>query len=248
MKIKSDFVTNSSSTSFILDVKCSGFLPRILPASRHEAIGAEAYRKLGEKTKQFIHKLFPDKEFEDCFTGSGYAHITFDTGYGDEVEEETPSSVMISNYWDYNDDQGETEEKPEAKSIIDIHMKPQLINHKSPVELYIIKMIKNIVKVSGVKVPFSSFYYCASPKQTGSGGWNGGDAMGKYKTTPELMLNETRCGMIVIKDNKFINYIKSLKENFGLMEELQKALKIKPNSFHPIHDNKNPFERDHYDE
>ncbi len=245
MKIKSDFVTNSSSTSFILDVKCSGFLPLMLPASRNEAIGAEQYRKLGKKTKLFIHKLFPNEKFEDCFTGSGYAHITFNSDYGDEEELETPLSVMIGNYWDHID---EDEKIIEQRSIVDIHMKAELIQHKSPAELYIIKILKNMIKASGVKVSFSSFYYCASPKQTGSGGWNGGDPMGKYQTTPELMLNETRCGMIVIKDNNFINYIKSLNENFGLMTELEKMLKIKPNAFHPVYEAKHPFERDHYDE
>lgn len=228
MKIKSDFVTNSSSTSFILDIKCSGFLPQILPASRNQAIGAEEYKSLGERTKKFIHKLFPNEQFDDCFTGSGYAHVTMDSEYGDERELDTPLSIVINNYWDRISEDDETLEQ---KSIIDIHMKPQLINHNSPAELYVIKILKNIIKISGIKVLFSSFYYCASPKQTGSGGWNGGDPMGKYQTTPELMLNETRCGMIVIKDNKFINYIKSLNQNFGLMEELQKALKIKPNAF-----------------
>lgn len=240
MKIKADFVTNSSTTSFILDIRCSGFLPQILPTSKNEAVGAEEYKKIGEETKKFVRELFPDKKFEDFYCGSGYAHITMDADYGDHEDTKTPISIIISNYYDYFGD----DERLEPKSIVDIHMEPQLVDHDDPAEIYIISIIKNIVKKSGIKVPFTNFNYCASPHQTGSGGWNGGDPMGKYRTTPELMLNETKCGLIVIKDNSFINYIKSLDSNFGLMEELQKALKIKPNAFHPIHDTKNPFEGD----
>jgi len=216
MKIKTDFVTNSSSTSFVLHTKCTGFLP-----VKYFSEQGHGYLAQKEITQNMITNLFKGSKYT-IKTGTYSYNSTWLVLTNSEYEKnfDYPETLEItlhmvnSNEWIDSD-----EEVKCVKTILNIDTKPHTIIHVDPINEVIEDLLKIIIK--DVNIPFCSLIYTCIPESTGSGGWDGGDPTGKYTTTPELAIHETKVGNIFIINNKIVSELSGPKDAFHIINSIK---------------------------
>jgi len=217
MKIKTDFVTNSSSTSFILHTKCTGFLP-----VKYFSEKGDGYNERREITQNMMHNLFKGSKYtiksSSYSTDSAFIVLTNSEYAKNDYYNDMPLEIIlhISNYREWVEAYNQVKC---VNTILNIETKPCTIDHDEPINEEIEDLLKVIIK--NINIPFCSLIYTCIPKDTGSGGWDGGDAQGKYSTSPELALHETKVGNIFIINNKITSEISGPEDAFQIVNSIK---------------------------
>lgn len=212
MKTKTDFVTNSSSTSYMLSSVACGWLP-LLP-----------------NYTETLPKLFKGAEFgskEDHRLQDCYANFTYEIpeleedGWNEEEYLKYSVSVVLDDMerCDIDSKQTMVEIKvstPNEEPVVDAPL------------IYTIGVLTKLLSITG-EVPFASFSFFVSPSEYWGDGW-GGDPMGKYGEVPDLYISETKTGRILIVDSTISPKVFCLGKEQVIIDTLEKM--IGTNSLH----------------
>lgn len=204
MKIKADFVTNSSSTSYTLRSVVTGHI---------EPLGN--LKKLEELSKKL------DSKFN--FIYDDYAHFQYSEGHQKMIEyfeheyHTVNVSLMNKSIW----------ENINAANIVNkISVLHITIDNHHDWDHNTLELTKNVVET--VLAFFnlksnSNLNYVAFPTAISGDGWDGGDTscgpQSQYGWTKDVYENESRMGVLTIVDGTINPYVIPLIENKSFMEE-----------------------------
>ena len=175
MKIKCDFVTNSSSTGFILKNTITG----VLTVSNDISVGDVA-------------KVFDDNNqgyyYEDCVS------IT----KGDDVFDEEYFNIYMKLVEFFVGDSENTDIKVLLTIVENFS---DNVNSSKPLDR-MKQTLEVLIGQSGIKVEDSKLMMTQNVVDFWGDGWDGGDPMGQYKNSHECMAHETLTGIVTIKNGK----------------------------------------------
>jgi len=206
MKTKTDFVTNSSSTNYILSSVACGWLP-LLPNY------PETLPKLF-KGAEFGSQ--EDHTFQDCYANFSYEIPELDEdGWNEEEYLKYNVSVLLDDMERCDVDRQQTMVEikvstPNEEPVVDAPL------------IYTIGVLKKLLSIIG-KVPFASFSFFVYPSEYYGDGW-GGDPMGKYGEVPNLYINETKTGRILIVDSTISPKVFCLGKEQVIIDTLEKII------------------------
>lgn len=198
MKVKADFITNSSSTCYVLSSIVSGMLPRL----------SGAY--------EMLKSHYPNQEF----LYQGYAHINIDNSDVDIYESFGRPCISMdlqmndSYYYDEEDN---------GRAVTFFQLKLDLHNPYEHDQVEIVKdVIENVLfKQLEENIKASQLTYLAFPSSIFGDGWDNGDPQGpshKYTRKYELYKYETKMGILNIIDSKIISEITDISQPLSLNE------------------------------
>lgn len=187
MKIKQDFVTNSSSTSFILRSGCHLKQKNINIDCKQVVINFLDKNNVIDKKKINFSKYSDNK-------------WTFVNGtFLDTEDNSSTISIELVLFEDYDNDVNEIIQS----LIIDLVTTSKLISTVDDEELYRKKLIEILDDLLKDIPDNTEIFYHQEPCEISGDGWNGGDAMGIYNNTYDLYKNETKVEKLVKVDGKF---------------------------------------------
>jgi len=208
MKIKTDFVTNSSSTCYVMSAVVAGDLPAL----------SGNYEKLGEFYKDSDH----------TFLYKHYAHIVLDKQDDIDIHQATASfnyDLQLNNVNDYDANDIEI-----PKTIF--HLKLELFNpYWNSIENIAKEFIENLLfKQLKETVRPTQLMYFTFPSNISGDGWDNGDPQGpshQFTTKYDLYKSETKMGIFTIMDNTIISEASSIKQPLDLNEILLNNINTK---------------------
>jgi len=204
MKIKSDFVTNSSSTCYVLTSIVSGHLPRL---SGEYLLLKEFY-----EDQDHLYK--------------GYAHVTIKNGPGDinyfESEPVYDMDLFMNDGRIYDENSNE-------KSIT--YFQLRLLNH-TPYQFEQTKLVTDVIerilfKELKENIKPSQMMYFAYPSDVWGDGWDGGDPQGpsnEHINIHDLNKAETKMGILTIANSKVVAELQTIESSLNLNRAILEKL------------------------
>jgi hypothetical protein len=193
MKIKWDFVTNSSSTCYILKSEVSGYIPQIESLNVLKDYHKETQQYIA-KSYAYIRKVVGE-EFEDDYSGiqayTFYCTLKNTMKYS-TIDIERDEAVTIFNFDLINENPYDYDQLGLTKEIL---------------EDVLLKQLK-------IKDTFQLMYH-ANVHETSGDGWDGGDPSGPsidYTYTPDLHMGETKTGILTVMNNTIIDEVRGIGE------------------------------------
>lgn len=207
MKIKADFVTNSSSTCYVLSSVVTGNLPKL------------------SGNYDVLKKYYPYQEA----LYKGYAHIKIqgdeEAAFQDLDQPVCHINLHINDCEHYD----ETTDLVNYKTLV--RLKLDLLNpYWNEIEIVTQEFIERVLfEQLQENISPSQLMYFSYPSEISGDGWDGGDPLGpshKYINEYDLYKAETKLAIINIMDSKLILEVTSIEQpldfNEGLLTNINK--------------------------
>jgi hypothetical protein len=198
MKIKADFVTNSSSTCFVLQYDCY-----LKPIFHNEIDCKETLVKVIDSDIEGVNSTELDvysNDYSACMSAKIF-DINEDKENTGEIE------VDILNIEDYD------EKIDDVRNSLSLYLKATspLINN-DPKDVYHTIFVNILNKVFGEINEDLEFIFHQFPSVMTGDGWDGGDPMGQYSRRYDLFKDLTKTGKLIRKDGQWTLKLKNSED------------------------------------